>query len=166
MPNLKLNGDNIGFVNKVKYLGVFITEDFKDDCDMKRQLSAIYCKSNMLLKQFSKCAFDVKKLLFKSFCCNFYCSQLWWSFTKTNENKLRIAFNKGLRKMLGYDRMYSGRAMFVENEMENYDVLKRKITWKFYNRVLQSTNALVVNTVQSCLFLRSLFANMLFNVVF
>ena len=32
-----LNSIELQFVNKVKYLGVYITDDFKDDVDMKRQ---------------------------------------------------------------------------------------------------------------------------------
>ena len=108
-----LNSIVLQFVNKVKYLGLYITDDFKDDVDMKRQLSSIYCKSNMLIKQFFKCSYDVKVLLFQSFCCKFYCSELWWHFNKNTENKLRIAFNKGLRIILKYDFIFSARRMFI-----------------------------------------------------
>ena len=74
IPPVTLNGNRLEFVNKVKYLGVFITSDFSDDKDMQRQLSLMYVRSNSLIRQFSLCSFNVKKMLFKSYCCNYYCS--------------------------------------------------------------------------------------------
>ena len=106
----------------------------------------------MLIKQFSKCSYNVKVLLFKSFCCNFYCSQLWWHFNKNTENKLRIAFNKGLRIILKYDFMFSARRMFMENNLDNYDVLCRKYMFKFMSRISSNNNILVSSLSNSSFF--------------
>jgi len=162
IPSINLNGNVLEFVDKIKYLGVFISSDFCDDKDMQRQLSMMYVHSNSLIRQFNLCTFEVKKVLFKSYCCNYYCSQLWWCYSQNTENKLRTAFNKGLRKLLNYERMYSAKSMFCENDIDNYDVLCRKYMYKFYMRLSKSENMLVKNLVTSVHFLASKFMNKFF----
>ena len=123
LPSIFLNGKKLEYVDKIKYLGVIITSDFRDDDDMQRQLAAINIRNNVLIRKFNMCSFNVKKVLYKSFCCNLYCSFLWWHNTNQSEKKLRIACNKGLRRFLGYDTMYSARSMFVENYIDSYMML-------------------------------------------
>ena len=50
-----LYGSKLSWVDVYKYLGCFITSDLKDDTDIRRQVRAIYCRGNMIIRKFSKC---------------------------------------------------------------------------------------------------------------
>ena len=41
----------------------------------------------MLLRRFRKCSIPVKCYLFKTYCSNVYCAQLWYNFTLTTIKK-------------------------------------------------------------------------------
>ena len=157
LPSVILNGKKLEFVNKVKYLGVIINDDFQDDKDIHRQASAMYVRNNTLYRKFGMCTNLVKKFLFKSYCSNLYCSHLWWHYTKSSENKVCVAYNKGLKTFLGYDYMYSSKAMFCENGLDSYEVMYRKYMYGFYNRCHNVSNEMVFNIVNSYDFLSSLF---------
>ena len=157
VPSVKLNNVQLQFVDKIKYLGVIITSDFSDDADMRRQIGSVYCQSNTLIRKFLLCKKSVKIVLFKAFCTNFYCSQLWWHFFKGTEQKIRVAFNKGLRRLLGYDYRSSASNMFVMNGIDCYDVLMRKCATRFYDRLLRSNNFLIHNLLCSLSFYNSSF---------
>jgi hypothetical protein len=46
VPEFELCGNG----SKVKYLGVFITDELQDDDDISREISSIYVRGNMLIK--------------------------------------------------------------------------------------------------------------------
>ena len=96
-----------------------------------------------MLRQFGNCSHNTKVMLFRSYCSNYYCSHLWWSYRVNAERRVKTAYNKVLRKLLGYDCYYSARAMFCENYLDNYDVLHRKYICRFYERLKNSDNILV-----------------------
>ena len=58
-----LYGSKLSWVDVYKYLGYFITSDLKDDRDIRRQVRAIYCRGNMIIRKFSKCSVNVKNQL-------------------------------------------------------------------------------------------------------
>ena len=67
VPTIYLNSKPVSMVVEQKYLGVFITSDFKDDRDIKRQIRAIYSRGNTLISKFRKCSNEVKVQLFMSY---------------------------------------------------------------------------------------------------
>ena len=77
VPRIYLNGNVLQYVNTYKYLGCIISNDLKDDNDIKKTLRGIYARSNMLIRRFYNCSSSVKKLLFKTYCTNLYCAHLW-----------------------------------------------------------------------------------------
>ena len=77
VPVVRLCNETLNFSKKVKYLGVHLTNTLTDDDDINRQVRSLYCSANQLKSAFSYCSFDVKNLLFKSYCTNFYGSHLW-----------------------------------------------------------------------------------------
>ena len=61
------------YVDNTKYLGITFCETLKDDKDMIRQMRLWYAKSNKLLRIFSNCTTDVKRVIFYSYCTSLYC---------------------------------------------------------------------------------------------
>ena len=39
----------------VKHVGIFITKDFNDDRDVKRQMRAVYGRGNVIVSKFRHC---------------------------------------------------------------------------------------------------------------
>ena len=68
MSLYRLCNETLNFSKKVKYLGVYLTNALTDDDDINRQVRSLYCSANQLKSAFSHCSFDVKNLLFKSYC--------------------------------------------------------------------------------------------------
>ena len=68
-----LSGNQIEFVQEVKYLGVLLNPSMKTSIDVSRQTRKFYAQANMLLRNFRYCSNEVKCSLFKSFCTNMYC---------------------------------------------------------------------------------------------
>ena len=77
-----MNESDIEFVDTAKYLGVMISTQMCD-ADLRRQIRKFYANSNVLIRNFSQCSFDVKRVLFASYCTHLYCSQLWFNTTKS-----------------------------------------------------------------------------------
>ena len=57
-----LYGNQLRWVDKYTYLGCYITSDFVDDGDLKRQARAIYSRGNMIVRKFLTCSVDVNQL--------------------------------------------------------------------------------------------------------
>ena len=66
----------VEFESKVKYLGVFLNCNLKNDDDICRQLPFTYTIANMLPSKFSFCSVAVKNCLFRTFCSNLQCMEL------------------------------------------------------------------------------------------
>ena len=74
-PLMYLNGVALEYVDSVKYLGVMLSNDMKDDADMNRHLRSLYARSNVILRKFHHCSASIKVNLFKNYCAP-YCTIL------------------------------------------------------------------------------------------
>ena len=72
--HISLNLQFFSFLPKFKYLGSFITQDNSDDENMRSQRGNCYGRSNGIIKNCYACSPVVKCDLFKTFCCNMFCS--------------------------------------------------------------------------------------------
>ena len=152
VPTFYLNGKSLAVTQQQKYLGVIVTDDLSDDLDIQRQLKAIYSRGNMLIKKFHKCSDDVKLQLFKSYCTNFYAVHLWCNYKKTIYDKVRVAFNNILRRLMNIRRDQSISGYLVQNELDNFKVLLRKSMYRFKSRIDTPENILVRNVAHSIFF--------------
>lgn len=143
IPSIYLCGKSLQLVNSFKYLGHYITEDLCDNNDIKRQLNAIYCKGNMLIRKFYNCSTDVKCLLFKSYCTNFYSDSLWWSYSDVGYNRVKTAYNNSFRYLLNLNKSCSASGMFFNNNIDSFQVLRRKSLNRFRKRLLICKNCIV-----------------------
>ena len=63
-----LNGVALEYVDSVKYLGVMLSNDMKDDADMNRHLRRFYATSNVIFRKFHHCSASIKVNLIKTYC--------------------------------------------------------------------------------------------------
>ena len=142
-PTLYIGCDELLYVDTVKYLGVYLTNEMNDNCDMKRQLRSLYARANTLMSKFSKCSIDVKLTLFRNYCSSTYCSHLWATFSKATFSKLKVAYNNVYRRLLGYTRRDSASMMLVTNGVDSFETIYRKYIYRFMQRVTKSSNAII-----------------------
>ena len=74
IPPLYLNKLPVLYTDTIKYLGYTFSSNNCDDNDMLKQMRMLYCRSNRLVRLFSKCSKPVLLELCKIFCTVFYCS--------------------------------------------------------------------------------------------
>ncbi len=130
----------------MKYLGVILLSDLKDDKDITHQLRCFYASANALIRKFSTCSRSVKILLVESYCCNFYCGSLWTEYTKKCMYKLKVAYNNVFRKLLGFKSRDSASFMFVSNGIGTFDARIRQSCFKFRERIMSTNNEVIKAT--------------------
>lgn len=155
IPKFYLNNSMLNLVDKEKYLGVIVTEDQKDDCDIKRQIRSIYSRGNILIRRFKHCSDDVKLKLFRSYCNSLYCAQLWCQFKCETVRKLQTAYNRVFRNLMKLKQDISISAYCTTSNIDTLTVIWRKLIFSFRKRVLESNNTLISAIVNSLMFLDS-----------
>ena len=65
-PLMYLNGVALEYVDRVKYLGVLLSQDLKDDAYMNRHLRSFYARSNVIFRKFHHCSASIKVNLIKT----------------------------------------------------------------------------------------------------
>ena len=149
-PVVILNGIQLTFVRTYKYLGTVMTCDNADDANMRRQRGICYARANGIIKNFSMCSPVVKATLFRTFCSNMYCSQLWRDFKSCSIRKLIVGYNHSFRYIMNYHRNCSASGMFVFNSIPSFMELWRNYIYGFMQRLNNSDNTVVAATVSSC----------------
>ena len=92
-----------------------------DDLNIVRQLKCVILRTNILMRTFSSCSVEIKLFMFKSYCSNFYCSHLWYNFTKVQMNKLRITYNNGMMRLFNLHFRCSASEMFADCNIHSMD---------------------------------------------
>ena len=72
LPVLHINSMPISYTDSIKYLGYIFSNNNNDDAEMLRQMRSLYCRSNRLVRLFSKCSKTVLIELCRSFCKTFF----------------------------------------------------------------------------------------------
>ena len=106
-PDILLNGAKLNYVDQFRYLGHIITKNFSDDEDIERETRNLYIRGNTITRRFGFLSMDVKKTLFKSYCYPLYTCSLWSKYKQSSLNKLKVAYNSIMRKMVGAPPSYS-----------------------------------------------------------
>ena len=97
VPKVFLCNNVLKFKNNVKYLGVFLSNNLKDDDDICRQVRYLYGKSYQLKATFLKCSRIIKNILFNYHCTLFYASHLLSKYLCSSLNHLRVAYSDSFR---------------------------------------------------------------------
>ena len=72
-----------------------------------------------------------------------------WGFKHKHLSKIRVAYNNVYRKILGVSRRSSASAMFVTNDIPNFEAFFRKSIYSFTTRISFSSNNLICAIKQS-----------------
>lgn len=148
-PNVRLCNTILEYVTSYTYLGHIFRSDFSDDSDIEYQRRKLCLRANMLLRKFAFCSSIVKKCLFKTYCCNIYCCQLWASYTKSVFAKTRILFNNTFRWLMHYRYSCSASAMFAINGVPSFGEVLRKAVVGFRERITISQNVMLRTILSS-----------------
>ena len=77
VPVLHIHSMPISYTDSIKYLGYIFSCNNSDDAKMLKQIRLLYCRSNRLVRLFSKCRKPVLIELCRSVCITFYCPYFW-----------------------------------------------------------------------------------------
>jgi len=113
----------IAYVHAFRYLGHIITDDFKDDADITREIRSLFHHTNMLIRRFGQCSVDVKRELFRSYCLCLYDTALWKFYKTTVINKLKSAYNRCMKMFFGYSRYHSVAQMLPDLTLPSFETL-------------------------------------------
>ena len=137
------------------YLGFIMNSCDKEDDTICKETRALYARGNMLLSKFGHCIVDVKKKLFMTYCSSLYCCSLWSAYDNTTLRSIHAAHNDVLRFMFHLPRYTRVSNIFVSLNIPNFSVLRRKLVYSMYKRVLASSNSLVRTLLDSNFFVTS-----------
>ena len=154
-PKLFVNGFLLNNVEKETYLGFIMNSCDKEDDTICKETRALYARGNMLLSKFGHCTVDVKKNLFMTYCSSLYCCSLWSAYDYTTLRSIHVAHNDVLRFMFHLPRYTRVSNVFVSLKIPNFSVLRRKLVYSMYKRVLASSNSLVRTLLDSNFFVTS-----------
>ena len=100
ITNVVLSDNVIDYMPKTKYLDVLLCSDMKTSFDVCCQTSKFYAQANTLLHNFRYCSDELKCMLFRLFCTNMYCPQLWFKSKSFSIKELKTSYNGVLRRLL------------------------------------------------------------------
>ena len=155
VPTLFLHSAKLDWVQEYQYLGFYFSTNSGDNKDMKRQITYIYAKGNILVRKFAKCSEEIKVLLFKSYCYSLYCCHLWSKYTCAQINNVKIAYNDVFRSLFGVERRCHVSPVYLSFNIDNFQVLVRKSIVNFRRRLYDSDNKLVQTVIRTPFFLNS-----------
>ena len=99
---------------------------------------------------------NVKCCMFKSYSGTMHCSSMWFNSTVTTMNKLKIAYNNGLRRLLNLPKYNSSSEMFVNLNIPSFSELLWKFVFHFMTWIIKYDNSLVNGIATSTIPLFSL----------
>ena len=124
-----------------------------EDDTICKETRALYARGNKLLSKFGHCTVDVKKNLFMTYCSSLCCCSLWSAYDYTSLRSIHVAHNDVLRFMFHLPRWYTRVSnIFVSLNIPNFSVLRRKLVYSMYKRVLASSNSFVRTLLDSNFF--------------
>ena len=98
-----INGHSVEVVKTIKYLGYIISDNMNCTEDVNRVKNKFYAEFNVILRTFNFADNDIKLLLFKQYCMQFYGSELWFGGKKLNQElkQFAVGYHKAIKKLIG-----------------------------------------------------------------
>ena len=96
-PLFRLGHEVIKYVSSFKYLGHVITQNCSDEEDIQREIGNLFIRTNMLIRKFHRCSFQVKITLFKTYCLSMYDIALRTRYSQHCVNRFRSAYHKCMK---------------------------------------------------------------------
>jgi hypothetical protein len=150
-PNMMLCGCVLNNVDSYKYLGHVISSVSDDNIDIRRQMSLLYARTNVLIRKFGKCSRNVKMCLFQAYCIQFYGAGLWKRFHVSVMKCFEAAYVKCVKKFFGYARLDSVTAMFCELGLPTCKTLLHNAKYSIESLLELHNNALIKQVYDICM---------------
>jgi len=74
-----------------------IDNSSSDDSDINREIKALFTRTNVLCRRFSRCSLAAKVRLFRTYCICFYDTALWSNFTIGTFNRFSCCYSKCIK---------------------------------------------------------------------
>ena len=126
-----------------------ITADFADDQDIYRERRSLAARVNILIRKFGQCSYEVKRMLFKTYCYQLYSCSLRTRYKKSSINRLTVCFNTIYRRSLDLPQVCSASKMFAEMRVRSLQEVGRQMFYSAMMRVNSSENLLLSKIVNS-----------------
>ena len=104
-----------------------------------------------MIRIFFNSSDEVKTRLFKLYCTNIFCAELWNDYKVSSFNQLKFAYNNVFRH-LSVKRPCSFTQVFLENNVDSFKVMHRKSMLNLWTRITKSQNVLVQTMTKSMYF--------------
>ena len=139
---VKVNGQHVKWKDKVKYLGIILTNDMCDDADIHAKRGEFIGSVNRLNAQFRVVPDQIRIRLLQTYCTAWYGCQTWLLNT-TSVKGMNIEWKKAVRRTLNLPRttrsklvpLLAGNHSFQEQHERRWGAL--------YVRMMHSENILV-----------------------
>lgn len=144
--SISLNGDRLEVVKCFKYLGHFISFDFKDSKDVELRLNNFYASFNSVFRDFKVLNKDALLFLFKSYCCPDYGLCLWnnrATFRSSIFRAFNIAYSNALKKICGVPVFASSHLTALNCNQFLLKHLTALTQARYYKRMKSSTNPIL-----------------------
>ena len=139
---VNVNGQHVKWKDKVKYLGIILTNDMCDDADIRAKRGEFIGSVNRLNAQFRVVPDQIRIRLLQTYCTAWYGCQTWLLNT-TSVKGMNIEWKKAVRRTLNLPRttrsklvpLLAGNHSFQEQHERRWGAL--------YVRMMHSENILV-----------------------
>ena len=138
--SIYLKDSRLEEVSSLKYLGIFLSEDFNIKEDVDRALKSFLGQFNGMYQRFNFLTTEVLSFLFKTYTTSFYGINLWFEhkIQPSHIKRLEVAYHKAIKKILGMEVWNSNHDAC---ELMNIDLFKHFLTkrmTKFYFSAISS----------------------------
>jgi hypothetical protein len=113
IPKFKLGSVELEFCDKFRYLGHIICNTLDDKEDVNRELRLLFFRYNRLVKKFSLCSCEVKKLLWQSFVNCLYGCGIWNVSSSVLQLFIR-GYNLCVKKFFGFMKYDRNRDVYFQ----------------------------------------------------
>ena len=142
---LKLDNIQIERVSNLKYLGVFLNENFDLAPECDRVLRKFLIQFNCLYQKFNFLPTNILSYLFKTYCTSFYGINTWFggSARVSDMNKVEVAYHKAVKKVARMDIWQSNHEACEKIGVNVFKHLLSRRLLRFYANVVNSSCKLI-----------------------
>ena len=140
LGTILLNGLPLEKVSKLKYLGIYLSEDFDIKADCDRALKMFLKQFNAMYQKFSFLSTNVLSFLFKTYTSSFYGINLWFEQNLRNSltRKLEISYHKAVKKVMKLEMWRSNHNACEQMGVDLFKHLLSKRLLTFYFATINS----------------------------
>ena len=127
--SLRIRNNTLEQVVSFKYLGFILSDRLSNTEDIARVRNKFYAEFNSLLRKFHFASINVKLILFKQFCMQFYGAELWFYDNKSKYalQQFAIGYHKAIKKLLGVSTHESNHFVCQEASLFTFEHLLNKL---------------------------------------